>query len=70
MQTPKNILDELVEAALEYEFFPENVTFTKRHFKGAHGPSSTQDVLVELSDGNTYRIFAELQPVNGDVRSN
>lgn len=66
---PVNILDELVAAALEHEFFPENAVFTKRYFQGAHGKSGTHDVLVELSDGNTYRIYAELQPKNGEVRS-
>ncbi|MBD9511576.1 hypothetical protein IB265_33000 [Ensifer sp. ENS10] len=68
MAPPQNILDELVEAALEYEFFPKNTRFTKRHFNGAHGPSSTSDVLVELSDGNTYRLVAHLEPERGQTR--
>lgn len=62
MKPAENILDALCEAALEYEFFPADFTVVKRRFKGAHGPGATHDLLIRDTDGNTFRIAAELQP--------
>ncbi|MGV1754889.1 hypothetical protein [Agrobacterium sp. CG674] len=68
MKAEENILDALCEAALEHEFFPES-NITKRHFEGTHGKSATHDLLIETRSGGTYKITAELQPENGDMRT-
>lgn len=62
MKPAENILDALCEAAVEYELFPQGFRVTKRRFHGSHGPSATQDLMIEDREGNTFRITAELQP--------
>lgn len=67
MPATQNILDSLCEAALEYEFFPGQFRITKRFFKGSHGQSVTQDLMIEDKEGNTFRVTAELQPEESET---
>lgn len=62
MKAAENVLDHLCVAALEYEFFPENYTVTRRRFHGAHGAGATHDLIITDDEGRVYRIVAELQP--------
>lgn len=65
MQAPQNMLDHLTDCAnVCGEDFPGKIY--KRWHEGAHGRSTTQELIIFGDDGETYRVKMDRVPV-GEV---